>query len=68
MPDDDGMAWGLAMQLRSGRGEPVELPAELQTLMTAPTREAIATSLLGELAQRIRYENTTATLRQNGRA
>jgi hypothetical protein len=66
MPDDGGTAWGLAMQLRAGADSAPELPDELRSLMTAPVREAIATILLGGLAQRIRPENTTADPQQKG--
>ena len=68
MADDDLTALELAMQLRSGPNPAVELPAELQSVVTAPDREAIATILLGELAHRIRRETTTAGHQQNGRA
>lgn len=68
MADDDVTARELAMQLCSGLNPAIELPAELRSLVTAPAREAIASILLGELAQRIRRETTTAGHQQNGQA
>jgi hypothetical protein len=68
MADDDLTALDLARQLRSGPRPDIELPDEVQSLVNAPVREAIATVLLGELAQRIRHETNTADYQQNGRA
>ncbi|MGZ0153709.1 hypothetical protein ACXJJ3_42035 (plasmid) [Kribbella sp. WER1] len=69
MADDRGTALDLALELRADPDFTVaELPAELRSLVTADDREAIATILLGELAQRVRRDTTTADHQQNGRA
>lgn len=68
MSPDDGTALDLALELRAVGASAAELPHELRALMTADDREAIASILLGELAQRVRRETTTAGYQQNGRA